>query len=328
MNSLDAYARSQYLGIQVNRYCSVVAFATLYYDYILTFPLERERFWKHSKITWVSALFLLNRYIIIFGSIPVIFEYFGDFSEQSCHTLQTYHQYLELGTQIVIALILALRTYTVYERRKWVLWLLIVSCCSGLLSGITCVILSGAHGSKLSPPSLPFPLHACDLSLSSKQGYYLAGAWSSVLIFDTLICILTLVRAMKLEEMWSSNLLKVALRDGIVYFVALAGFVLSNILMFILADPALKGLTTTMTNVLSSILVVRLMLNLRDPSLHPPQRPSTWTSSESTDLTDELQMAEFSNHAESPFSRKTDRLQAQRHRPESENITETVLHIA
>ena len=47
----------------------------LYYDYALTFSREVEFFWAHENRTgWVSSLYFLNRYVAIFGYIPVVFR--------------------------------------------------------------------------------------------------------------------------------------------------------------------------------------------------------------------------------------------------------------
>lgn len=53
--------------------------AILYYDYFLTLPVEIAYFWppKH-RFTWASSLFLANRYLSLFGHIPVIMESFMD----------------------------------------------------------------------------------------------------------------------------------------------------------------------------------------------------------------------------------------------------------
>ncbi|KAI0744810.1 hypothetical protein C8Q76DRAFT_789289 [Earliella scabrosa] len=63
-----------------NRIISSVSFAILYYDFILTLPLEIERYWK-SRISWGSVFFFLNRYVSILSHIPIVYEYFGEISE-------------------------------------------------------------------------------------------------------------------------------------------------------------------------------------------------------------------------------------------------------
>jgi hypothetical protein len=45
----------------------------LYYDYTLTFSREVEFFWPHeNRIGCVSFLFFLNRYVAIFGYVPIV----------------------------------------------------------------------------------------------------------------------------------------------------------------------------------------------------------------------------------------------------------------
>lgn len=43
--------------------------------------MELERFWKPRRLSVVSVLFLMNRYLSLLGQIPVILEYFGNFPE-------------------------------------------------------------------------------------------------------------------------------------------------------------------------------------------------------------------------------------------------------
>ncbi|KAH9951880.1 hypothetical protein B0H21DRAFT_1459 [Amylocystis lapponica] len=129
-----------------------------------------------------------------------------------------------------------------------------------MVGGALTVIISHADSPKDSAPQFPFSLHACDLSLSLKQGHYFAGAWCSVLAFDTVIVISTYLRAVSVRNVWPSHLFQVAVRDSIIYYVVLVGLVLSNILTFLVADPLIKGLTSTMINTLSSGLIARLML--------------------------------------------------------------------
>ena len=49
----------------------------LYYDYTLTFSREVEFFWPHgpvNRVGWVSSLYFLNRYVAIFGYIPIVLK--------------------------------------------------------------------------------------------------------------------------------------------------------------------------------------------------------------------------------------------------------------
>lgn len=48
----------------------------LYYDYLLTFSMEIERFWTFRRISSGSFFFFFNRYLAFFGNIPIIFVFF------------------------------------------------------------------------------------------------------------------------------------------------------------------------------------------------------------------------------------------------------------
>jgi hypothetical protein len=50
--------------------------AILIHDYCLTFVAEVERFWRVGQLNWASGFFYLNRYLTLFGHVPVMLEYF------------------------------------------------------------------------------------------------------------------------------------------------------------------------------------------------------------------------------------------------------------
>ncbi|PIL24117.1 hypothetical protein GSI_13869 [Ganoderma sinense ZZ0214-1] len=69
------------LSFRENNYLSVAAFTVLYYDYALTFTDEVNYFWKSASLSVFSTLFVLNRYLGLIGTIPIIVEYFADIPE-------------------------------------------------------------------------------------------------------------------------------------------------------------------------------------------------------------------------------------------------------
>ncbi|KAJ7270447.1 hypothetical protein C8J57DRAFT_976682, partial [Mycena rebaudengoi] len=54
--------------------------AILLYDYALTLGREVARYWG-TRLTWGSFCFYLNRYIAIFGTIPIVVQYFSTTSD-------------------------------------------------------------------------------------------------------------------------------------------------------------------------------------------------------------------------------------------------------
>ena len=75
----------------------------LHYDYALTFGREISGFWSPLQHDWGTLIFLLNRYVMILGYIPLTAGTFLRHpTGNMCHTLQTYHQYLIIIVQFIV----------------------------------------------------------------------------------------------------------------------------------------------------------------------------------------------------------------------------------
>ncbi|KAI9065135.1 hypothetical protein FKP32DRAFT_1568491, partial [Trametes sanguinea] len=264
--------------------------AILYYDYLLTLFDEIDYFWKSANVSLVSVLFVIIRYVGLLAPIPVAIEYLADLPEivrDLCRRLETYHQAYAIASQAIVAILLVIRTYALYERNKRILALLIVTHVGG---GIFCLIsiVTNMSPVKTSIP-MPFSFRGCNLGLTDKQGIHLALAWGAMLWFDTTIFVLTLLRALRMRRHLPGGLLEIMFRDGTVYYGIMVAANVSNTITFLVGHPhsgsPMKGLDTTLTNVLSTTLTSRLILNLRDPRLQRPRhiddsennrRPSAW----------------------------------------------------
>lgn len=55
-----------------------------YYDYFITLDEEIQFFW-HSKPNFIDISFFVNRYLSIFGTIPVFFEIFIQGSQKASY---------------------------------------------------------------------------------------------------------------------------------------------------------------------------------------------------------------------------------------------------
>ncbi|OSX58651.1 hypothetical protein POSPLADRAFT_1049384 [Postia placenta MAD-698-R-SB12] len=218
-------------GPEPSRYLALISFARLaailYYDYLLTFSMEVDYFWKQQRwFSWTSLLFILNRYMAVFGVIPIAMEFFADISSD-------------------VAL-LVIRTYALYNRSKRMLAVLLV------------VYAIGAVADLVAP-------------------------WGAMLLFDTTIFVLTL---------YKNDLLCRTHGGEYRQYINISG---------LMVDFSYASLVT-----LSSDLVSRLMLNLRDPKLmrlpqHTQPQPASGTMrsrwNKPQDV--ELSVVENSSHATS-----------------------------
>ncbi|KAJ7245657.1 hypothetical protein B0H12DRAFT_1127497 [Mycena haematopus] len=246
MNASDLFTELRWLHL------IIIGAALLFYDYLLTLDLEISRYWG-ARISWSTVLFFVNRYGSLLGNVPVVIQRFWTTPSTPEKTrLEYYHQWFVIVTQIIIGVMLILRTYALYERNKRVL---------GLMLAIgACVIAACIWGTVFSEQEVhewPGIIHA--------QSTGLIVAWAS----------------MASRHSSARQLLSVLLRDGIV--VAISN--VSNILTFILYT---RGVVTTFANIISSILISRLMLSIRNPAL--------WTMSSNAFSESDRNIVEFSTY--------------------------------
>ncbi|PIL26040.1 hypothetical protein GSI_11794 [Ganoderma sinense ZZ0214-1] len=57
------------------RIASTATFTILYFDYVITFGTEVERFWA-TRFSSPSSVFYLNRYLSLFGHIPIVYQFY------------------------------------------------------------------------------------------------------------------------------------------------------------------------------------------------------------------------------------------------------------
>ncbi|KAJ7260187.1 hypothetical protein C8J57DRAFT_1514893 [Mycena rebaudengoi] len=229
------------------------ALGLLFYDYLLTLGWEITRYWG-SPFTFPAALFYLNRYLTLLGNIPTVIQYVWMTPASPskitvrtvsipsiCGHLVSYHQYFIILTQLIIGVMLIMRTYALYERNNRILTLLIVVSTAVVAVSLWLVIGGGSGKADRKEPPLALSI-GCSSTVTRSEA-------------------LSRRRGTRLD------LLTVLLRDGSIYFGVMVFSNMSNIITFLIGTAFTRGILTTFTNVISSIMISRLMLNLRNPSL-------------------------------------------------------------
>ncbi|KAL5522961.1 hypothetical protein ACEPAF_1228 [Sanghuangporus sanghuang] len=283
--------------IDMNYFLSLAGIMILYYDYVLTLDEEVGFFWR-KRTTAVSVLFFSNRYVSILGSAALLLQTFGRWSSKirsSCDILQKYHQFLSIVIQIIVGIIMILRTYALYELNRKILWSLSSLAGTVIVIGIWSVI--GDFPSVILPYNLS-SIPGCHTLISRGLGIRLAAAWGSLYAFDTVVIILTLRKAIQVKKAQNQKLYHVLIRDGTIYYLVFSLINLAQILLFVVSilpqffvptsltrvlakigTPLLRGVLTTFANVVSTTLISRLMLNLKNPRLFQQCRSGETTMS-------------------------------------------------
>jgi len=85
-------------------------------------------------------------------------------------------------------------------------------------------------------------------------------------MFGLVVLLLTLVRAIQIKRRSNDHTLThILMRDGVMYFGVINVALLSNVISLLYGSGLIRGIAGTMTNILASLLVSRLMFNLREP---------------------------------------------------------------
>ncbi|KAI0720948.1 hypothetical protein C8T65DRAFT_825985 [Cerioporus squamosus] len=242
MESLQPSAEYYANALRVDTALTLAAFTVLYYDYALTVTSEIQWYWSPPSFSLSSFLFALSRYFGLLGPIPVFLEYFpADFSEHRCRQFQLYHQVYAIMSQAIVAILLILRTYALYNCSKRMLVFLIGAHIGGGIQCLTAVLTGKSV--LTNDTQLGFNTPGCNLALTNDQGIHLALAWSAMLWFDSCIFALTFWKAIQVRREVAGGLLVTIFRDGTVYFAILVAVNIVNILTFLLtpSNSPLKG---------------------------------------------------------------------------------------
>ncbi|KAI0371253.1 hypothetical protein BV20DRAFT_194023 [Pilatotrama ljubarskyi] len=238
----------------------VISLSIAFYDYILTLPAE-WRFYRSQRSWRLSlgcVLFIAIRYASIAVLILSNVGYFGDFfTPETCDHYYMAPPIFKVVQTMVSQMILGIRTINISRRSTWVTWSVVTvfflcTAAQWILNLWNRVPVQGRHnnctaGNK--PPVLTVWL------------YYLLS-----IVFD----IFTLgVSSMYLISFSPNSgkmahLRRIMLTDGLVYFVALTGVNIFNLILYRRPDEAMQSSGVSLGYALTWIMSQRILIHLRD----------------------------------------------------------------
>ncbi|OCH91426.1 hypothetical protein OBBRIDRAFT_792257 [Obba rivulosa] len=248
---------------------SLASCVMLFYDIALTFGDEVEKIWK-QRFTGATFLWFMNRYISPLGYIVVIVS-FNDpkWHGPACNHYVLYPEALKIVTASAVGAIFILRLYSIYSRNNKIL----VGFTVLLLAELGTKIWAFTDGAAL---QLPPGFVGCILTGKSAPGKRIVYTWVAELVFDSAVFFATLYRTLSLYRSThiseAQSLIGVIMRDGIMYFAVIFMSNLVTVLIFLLAPDDLKVVNASFSTLITSLMVSRLMLNLRGEVLR--RRPS------------------------------------------------------
>lgn len=281
-------------NLLATKYLTVVSFVILLHEHINTFPLEIERIWKQPR-SLASLLFCLNRYGTLCQLVILLFAFNQAWSEQICSSWFRFAPGLYVISIGFAECILILRTYALYCRDKLVLLGLMIL--FGAEMGVMGYCVSIATYIRFMPPFVGcIPIGRTPLGVA----FYIAP-----LVTDTAIFVLTVIKTARyLRTNVRTALPRIVLRDGVIHFVLIVLINLMNVIVYMTAPMSLKALGTSFSQVLTTILISRLQLNLLGESLRrtraATQRPDYSNAKQLSIEMRQVALASFSQHDAPP----------------------------
>jgi len=258
---------------------SLASCVMLFYDIALTFGDEVEKIWK-QRFTGATVLWFMNRYLSPLGYIVIIVS-FNDpnWGKAACNHYVLYPEALKIVTASAVGAIFILRLYSIYSRSNRIL----IAFTLLLLAELGTKIWAFTDGTAL---QLPPGLVGCILTGKSAPGKRIVYTWVAELVFDSAVFFATLYRTLCLYRSThiseAQSLIGLIMRDGIMYFAVIFASNLVTVLIFLLAPDDLKVVNASFSTLITSLMVSRLMLNLRGAVLRRKPSIARYRISETT----------------------------------------------
>ncbi|KAI0769963.1 hypothetical protein C8Q74DRAFT_1218445 [Fomes fomentarius] len=233
-------------------------FTVLLWDHFITLSDEIEYIWKRDKGPY--SIFNKNRYLTPLGFIINLIAYFTDlFDEEasqstplscilltlvhhptgSCREFVRYEGSMTVIGINVTALMMLLRVYAMYEKKKTILFF--------------CTIIFAVE-------------FACTMIFDSekvKGAIASSSAWLP-LLFDTIVLVLTLYRAYcGIKHASAGRIMRILLREGLLYYSVIFIITLILTLMIVFASDGLKNITAQTEYLMTVAMMSRITLHLK-----------------------------------------------------------------
>ncbi|TFK29811.1 hypothetical protein FA15DRAFT_663082 [Coprinopsis marcescibilis] len=233
------------------------------WDWLTCLKMEWECIWK-KEWSLIKGLYLWTRYYGLLCFSLNLWLFNDNFTEERCKTLHYLIAATCMWTTLGSEAILAVRTYAFLGKNMYLGIALVV-----LLLGETAFLLyvSIAGVFQIPPPPIPGldgvirgPCTASDFP----GQHIVSGFWLAPVAFDLICTFLTVAKAVTLQNgATQSPIIRIFIREGVFYFLAVAGVNVLNAAFMFQSNPSLQNINCFLALVLSQVLCCRLVLNLK-----------------------------------------------------------------
>ncbi|TFK23018.1 hypothetical protein FA15DRAFT_757574 [Coprinopsis marcescibilis] len=247
--------------LQAAKMYSLASCVMLFYDMMITAGDEIERIWMQERYSRITLLYALNRYLTPLGYIVIIVSFHQPWSIEVCDRYILFPEALKVVTASVVGVIFVLRIHAIYNRGLVVT----LFAAAMLVVEIAVKIWAFTDGTRL---VLPEGIVGC--ILVGRNHIRFVFSWIAELLFDSVIFFLTLWRTVTLYRRQGArpmSLFTLVIRDGVIYFAVIFVANVVTVLMFLLAPPDIKAMNASFSTLITTLIVSRLILNMKEAAL-------------------------------------------------------------
>ncbi|KAG8846294.1 hypothetical protein FRB96_002046 [Tulasnella sp. 330] len=248
--------------IRATQMSFVAWYAISLWDWVTSFPREYRLI---HKTPWsaIKVLYLLCRYWPIITMPFILWVFIGDHSEHMCKILYLMPESIAMWNQIFAEIVLVVRTYAFFGNSIPLLIVLLSGLAGIVAFQIYCVAAGMALLPFIDPPNGP-----CFPTVTHPGSPLIMIFFILPLLFDTVVTSLTVFRAFKYQHQVAggtgSPLIKMFVREGLFYFILIAGANLVNGIFYWQPNADMSALNIPLSVMLTDILACRLILDLRE----------------------------------------------------------------
>ncbi|KAF8583093.1 hypothetical protein K439DRAFT_1508816 [Ramaria rubella] len=258
---------------QVGAFCDLASMVILIYDYLLTFKFEVALIWG-TPWNIGKILYFLTKYSVIIEIVLLSYCERANFLDI---LFSVFHFFIDLNRldERHHPVILSFRTWAIWSQsRNIAIMLAVLLAVFGIPGGflthsglqkVTCMGFNSFDRhldlTVTSVSQSPVPkIQNC--FLTANHDILIFADYAIILVFETIILVLTLIKGIHHYHRSSSTLVATLYRDGILYYIYLTFFSIVNPVLLLL-HPQAPNPGKRMQTVFHSILTGRILLHLR-----------------------------------------------------------------
>ncbi|KAJ7582085.1 hypothetical protein C8J56DRAFT_243941 [Mycena floridula] len=249
--------------IQTDTYIHASGITIVIFDWLLTFHKEHELIWG-APWNLGKFLYILTRYSAFFDTtLSQYHELKPHLSARTCSVLHTLTGWLELFGIVVAEVILSVRVWALWERRR-------VMAITMSIFALVCIAASAIS-------FLIFHRNQTFTALDTvAPGYRLSGCYATggnnflymdfvmLMVYETALVVLTFIKGIQHFRQGTSSLSYTFFRDGLMYYIILLAVSVVNVVILFVEQRQFSNLLTSFQRVIHSVFSARIILNLRE----------------------------------------------------------------